>query len=129
MVNDETKKYREPMAYALLRHRRALACSPPSACCSRAATTSGLGFAREGRRLYGTYFTAPVPILALVGAVVLVTRYGEPTRNARTIVLAALGIVAVDAVVRGDRLLRAVRGRHRVRLRGSPDRRQDRRTA
>src|SRR6476661_8039326 len=54
-----------------------------------------IGFA-EKAALYGSHFESGVIILTLVGAVVLVTRLGELSANARIVVLAAMGIGAVD---------------------------------
>lgn len=43
-------------------------------------------------------FAAPLPIASLVVATLLVTRFGEPSSNSRIVVVAALGIAAVDLV-------------------------------
>jgi hypothetical protein len=97
VVNEATKKYREPVAFALL----AVGALWFIAVLSLLFKTDNfglpgdLGFATRAA-IVGGLFESPVPVLSLVVAVILVTALGGHTRNARIVVLAALGIGALD---------------------------------
>jgi hypothetical protein len=58
-------------------------------------SVDGAGFATKSA-LTGVIFESPIAVVSRVVAVVLVTRGDEPSSHARTVVLAALGIGALD---------------------------------
>lgn len=91
MVTDATRKFREPIAFGLI----AVAGLWFIAGLGLLFKHAGVGFATKAA-LVGGVFEAPAPVLSLVIAVLLVTRYGEPSSKARIVVLAALGIVGLD---------------------------------
>jgi hypothetical protein len=91
-----TKNSRDIIAYALLAVAALYFIGALSLLLkSSGGQFSGIGFA-EKSAIFGAGFTAAVPLLSLVAAVVLVTRLGEPSANARMVVLAALGIAGLD---------------------------------
>ncbi|MDP9318503.1 MAG: hypothetical protein M3O94_05400, partial [Actinomycetota bacterium] len=92
MVTDETRKYRDLISYALLGVGALYFIGALSLLFK---STGGAGFATKSA-FVGTYFEAPVPVVCLVVAVLLVTRFGELSTNARIVVLAALGIGGLD---------------------------------
>ena len=96
MPTSATKNSRDIIAYALLAVAALYFIGVLSLLLkSSGGQFSGIGFA-EKSALFGAGFTAAVPVLSLVAAVVLVTRLGEPSANARLVVLAALGIAGLD---------------------------------
>lgn len=95
MVTDATKKYRDLLAYGLL----AVAVLALIAALSLLFKSgddigNGVGFA-EKAAIFGSLFESGLTVLALVGAVVLVTRLGEPSSHARIVVLAALAVASI----------------------------------
>lgn len=100
MVTDATRRYRDLIAFALL----AVAALYFVAALTLLFHTDSGGFADAGlgfadkAALSGYLFTAVAPILSLVVAVLLVTRYGDPGPSTRIVVLAALGIAGLDAL-------------------------------
>lgn len=98
MINDATKKYRELMGFGLL---AAAALGLISALSllfkSGDDLGSGVGFS-EKSAAFGYLFESWLVVLALVGAVVLVTRLGDLSASARIVVLAAMGIGGVDVL-------------------------------
>lgn len=97
MATDETRRYRDLIAFGLLAVAALYFVGALSLLFSSGDGLfgSGLGFADKAA-LNGYLFTAVIPILSLVVAALLVTRYGEPSGSARVVVLAALGIAALD---------------------------------
>lgn len=96
MVTDATRKYREPMAYGLIAVAVLVFIGSLSLLFKSGDDLGGnVGFA-EKSALFGTLFESALLVLSLVGAVILVTRLGEHSANARVVVLAALGIAGLD---------------------------------
>lgn len=91
MPTDATKKYREHLAFGLL----AVAALWFVGSLSLLLKSSDFGFAAKSAAI-GGLFEAPIAVFSLVLAVLLVTRFGEPSRNARVVVLVALGIGALN---------------------------------
>jgi hypothetical protein len=88
---DATKKYREPLAFGLL----AVSVLWFVGSLSLLLKSTDIGFATKSAYV-GGLFESPITVGSVVVAVLLVTRYGEPSRNARVVVLAALGIGGLD---------------------------------
>lgn len=96
MVTDATKKYREPMAYGLIAVAVLVLIGSLSLLFKSGDDLGGdVGFA-EKAAFFGGLFESALPVLSMVAAVILVTRLGEPSANARIVVLAALGIGGVN---------------------------------
>jgi FtsH-binding integral membrane protein len=95
VVNDVTKKYRDLLAYGLLAVA-SLALITGLSLIFKSGDDLGanIGFA-EKAALFGSAFESGLIVLPLVGAVFLVTRFGELSRQARIVVLAALALGAV----------------------------------
>jgi hypothetical protein len=93
VVNDATKKFREPLAFALLAVSALWFIGAISLLFKSNAL--GLGFAARSA-VIGGLFESPITVLSLVVAVVLVTGGDGPTPAARPVVLAALGIAGLD---------------------------------
>lgn len=97
MVIDATKKHREVFAYGLLGVAALYLISALSLLFKSGSDLGGAGFADKAS-LFGHVFTHSILVISLFAAVALVTGFGENSRNARTVVLAALGLGAVALV-------------------------------
>lgn len=96
MVTEATKKYREVFAYGLL-GVAALYFISGLSLLFKSEEDSGLAFTgRAGA--FGYLFAHPLLVIALVGAVALVSGFGEASKNAKAVVLAALGIGGISAL-------------------------------
>jgi hypothetical protein len=96
VVTQVAKQYREQMAVALLVIALVYLGSGLGLLFKSYDNTS-IGFSDKSA-LDGYVFTHPVLVASLVIAVLLVAVWGEPSRHARTIALAAVGIGAVALV-------------------------------
>ena len=97
VVTDATKKLREPVAYLLLAFVGVYALA------SLLGLFVGDEFTSAARVVQGNLAAPGISgialLLALAGAVFLVTEFGEPTPNARTVTLAALVLVGVLSLI------------------------------
>jgi hypothetical protein len=97
VVTDATKKLREPVAYLLLAFVGVYALA------SILGLFVGDEFTSAARVVQGNLAAPGISgialLLALAGAVFLVTEFGEPTPNARTVTLAALILVGVLSLI------------------------------
>jgi hypothetical protein len=96
VVTQVAKQYREQMAVALLAVA-VIYLGSGLGLLFKSYENLSIGFADKSA-LDGYVFTHPVLVASLVIAVLLVAVWGEPSRHARTIVLAAVGIGAVALV-------------------------------
>jgi hypothetical protein len=95
VVNDVTKRYRDLLAYGLLVVALLALITGLSLIFKSGDDLGGnIGFA-EKAALFGSAFESGLIVLPLVGAVFLVTRFGELSRQARIVVLAALALGGV----------------------------------
>ncbi|MGH3471136.1 MAG: hypothetical protein ACRDPG_03695 [Nocardioidaceae bacterium] len=94
MVTETTKKFRDAISYCLLAAAALYFISGLSLLFKSADATGGATFADKAA-LYGHVFLSPVVVVSLVGAV-LVAVMAEASKNARTIVLAALGLAGIN---------------------------------
>lgn len=90
MVIDAVKKHREPFAYGLLAVAALYFVAGLSMLFKSSDQLGGAGFATRAAA-YGYLFDHPLLIAGLVLAVLFVA-LGEPTHNARTVVLSAVGL-------------------------------------
>jgi hypothetical protein len=89
MVTDVIKRLRDVFAFALL----AVAASYLVSALSLLFSSSQIGEPFSYRAgLFGYLFTVPILLLSLVGAVLLAAGFGEPSRRAKVVVVAALTI-------------------------------------
>jgi hypothetical protein len=95
VVSDAIKKNREVFAYGLLGVAALYFISGLSLLFKSGDDLGGAGFADKAA-LFGYVFTHPLSVLALFGAVALVTGWSENSNNAKTIVLVALGIGGIS---------------------------------
>jgi hypothetical protein len=97
VVTDATKKLREPVAYLLLAFVGVYALA------SVLGLFVGDEFTSAARVVQGNLAAPGISgialLLALAGAVFLVTEFGEPTPNARIVTLAALVLVGVLSLI------------------------------
>jgi hypothetical protein len=97
VVTDATKKLREPVAYLLLAFVGVYALA------SLLGLFVGDEFTSAARVVQGNLAAPGISgialLVALAGAVFLVTEFGEPTPNARTVTLAALVLVGVLSLI------------------------------
>jgi hypothetical protein len=98
VVTEATKKYREILAYGLLGVAVLYFISGLSLIFKSGDDLGGAGFADKAA-LFGYVFAHPLLVIALFGAVALVTGFGENSKNAKTVVMAALGIGAVSLLL------------------------------
>ncbi|MEP6666266.1 MAG: hypothetical protein ABJA81_07460 [Nocardioidaceae bacterium] len=96
MVIDATKKYREIFAYGLL-GVAALYFISGLSLLFKSEDDSGLPFSGRAAA-FGYLFAHPLLVFALVAAVALVSGFGEASKNAKAVVLAALGIGGISAL-------------------------------
>lgn len=99
MVTDATRKYRDIIAIGLVAVAALYFIAALSMLFRSDTLFAGAGgsFA-DNAALSGYLFSSVVPVASLVLAVLLVTRYGEPAPTTRIVVLAALGIAALDVL-------------------------------
>ncbi len=97
MVIEATKRHREMFAFGLLGVAALYFLSALSLLFKSGDDLGGAGFADKAS-LFGYVFTHPVLVIALFGAVALVTGFGENSKNARSVVLTALGLGALALV-------------------------------
>jgi hypothetical protein len=95
VVSDATKKHREIFAYGLLGVAALYFISGLSLLFKSGDDLGGAGFTDKAA-LFGYLFTHPMLVIALFGAVALVTGWGENSKNAKTVVMVALGIAGVS---------------------------------
>lgn len=93
MVTDALKKFREIFAYGLLAVAALYLISGLSLL-MKSQSDVGLDFSGKAAA-FGYLFAHPVLIFCVVAAVALVVGFGEVTKNARIVVLAALAIAGV----------------------------------
>ena len=93
MLSDATKKYRDAFAFGLIGVATLILLSGLSLLFKSGDDLGGAGFS-ERSMLFGPLFTSLTIIVPLVLAVVIVTA-GEVGKNAKSVVLAALGVGAV----------------------------------
>jgi hypothetical protein len=93
VVTDALKKYREIFAYGLLAVAALYLISGLSLL-FKSENGLGVDFSAKAAA-FGYVFAHPILVLSVVGAVALAVGFGEVTRNARIIVLAALAIAGV----------------------------------
>lgn len=97
MITDATKKLREPVAYILLAFAGLVALASLIRLFVGSEFTSSAGVVQGTLTPPG--LTALVLLAALAGSVALVTEFGGPTPNARTVTLAALAITGVNVLL------------------------------
>lgn len=98
MVTDAVKKYRDVLAYGLLAIAALYLISGLSLLFKSEEDTGGAGFAdRAG--IFGHLFAHPLLVVSLAGAVALAVAMGEPSRQARTIVMVALALGGLAALL------------------------------
>ena len=90
MVSDATKKYREIFAYGLLGVAALYFISGLSLLFKSGDDLGDAGFADKSA-LFGYIFSHPLLVISLFGAVALATAWEDNSKNAKTIVLIALG--------------------------------------
>ncbi len=95
MVSDATKKYREIFAYGLLGVAALYFISGLSLLFKSGDDLGDAGFADKSA-LFGYIFSHPLLVISLFGAVALATAWEDNSKNAKTIVLIALGIGALS---------------------------------
>jgi len=95
VVSDATKKHREIFAYGLLGVAALYFISGLSLLFKSGDDLAGAGFTDKAA-LFGYLFTHPMLVIALFGAVALVTGWGENSKNAKTVVMVALGIAGIS---------------------------------
>ena len=95
MVSEAIKKQREIFAYGLLGVAALYLIGGLSLLFKSGDDLGGAGFAEKGA-YFGYVFTHPLLVLSIVAAVALVTAFGEASKNAKVVVLAALGITALS---------------------------------
>ncbi len=93
MVTEATKKFREIFAYALLAVA-ALYVVAGLSLLFKSEEDFGAGFP-ERAAIVGYVFSHPILVLSLAAAVALVVGWGQASKNAKVVVLAALAIGAV----------------------------------
>ena len=98
MVSDATKKYREIFAYGLLGVAALYFIGGLSLLFKSGDDLGGAGFADKSA-LFGYVFTHPLLVISLFGAVALATAWEDNSKNAKTIVLVALGIGALSLLL------------------------------
>ncbi|MBA2697996.1 MAG: hypothetical protein H0U61_04385, partial [Nocardioidaceae bacterium] len=95
MVTDATKKFREIFAYALLGVAALYFISALSLLFKSEDDFGGAGFADRAATV-GYLFAHPILVLSLTAAVALVAGFGEASKNAKVVVMAALGLGALS---------------------------------
>lgn len=97
MIKDVTMKYRDVMAFGLL-VAGGLGVIGSLSLLFKSGDDLGAGSVGfpEKSAIFGANFDSGLIVLALVGAVFLVTRFGDLSPNARIVVLVALGVGAID---------------------------------
>ncbi len=94
MVTDTTRKHREIFAYGLLGVAGLYVISGLALLFKSGDDLRGASFSDKAA-LFGYLFSNPLLLVSLVGAVILVTAWGEKSPNAKTVVTAALGIAGL----------------------------------
>src|SRR5207342_2281443 len=85
VVSDATKKYREIFAYGLLGIAALYFISGLSLLFKSGDDLGGATFSDKAA-LFGYLFSSPLLVLSLFGAVLLVTAWGENSKNAKAVV-------------------------------------------
>ena len=98
MITDATKKFREIFAYALLGVAALYFISGLSLLFKSADDFGGAGFADRAATV-GYLFTHPILVVSLAAAVALVTGFSEASKNAKVVVMAALGLGALSLLL------------------------------
>ncbi|MBA2773593.1 MAG: hypothetical protein H0U36_06060 [Nocardioidaceae bacterium] len=95
MITDATKKFREIFAYALLGVAALYFISAVSLLFKSEEDFGGAGFADRAATV-GYLFTHPILVVSLAAAVALVAGFSEASKNAKVVVMVALGLGALS---------------------------------
>jgi len=98
VVTEATKKFREIFAYALLGVAALYFISGLSLLFKSEEDFGGAGFS-ERAAIVGYLFTHPLVVISLALAVAMVAGFGEASKNAKVVVIAALGLGGVSLLL------------------------------
>lgn len=97
MVTEAIKKFRDIFAYGLLAVAALYLISALSLL-FKSEDDVGLGFSGKAA-VFGYLFAHPLLVFSLIAAVALAVGFGEASKNARIVILVALGIAAVSLLL------------------------------